>query len=447
MNFFIKNLGCKYNSYESNKISELLTKNGYVASSEDDANFIIINTCSVTQVADKKTRQLIRSYKYNNKNAVIVAIGCSVDLNYDELKEYTDILIKNENKFDIVSILKNYLKSYEINDEASIDKTKKQNVRAFVGIQNGCNQFCTYCIIPYLRGRIESDSEDNIINYVNDLVKKGIKEIVYTGIHISSFSLNNNESYENEIDREKARKNLISLLKRTAEIESVKRIRLGSLECRIINDEFLDALNSGKLKEKFCPNFCLSLQSGSDKILKSMNRHYTSKEYEDVVKLIRKKINNALITTDIIVGFPGESDGEYKETLEFIKRSKFYNPNIFPYSKRKGTIAYDYKNQIPNKIKHDRVKELIAISDSIKDEYDKGLINQCKEVLIEEKKIINDKIVYLGYTKEYQYINVIGILKNDIVTDFDRNIDYVGSIKCVKILANYSINTGYFVEN
>ena len=444
MNFYIKNLGCKYNSFESNKIKELLIKNGFIASSADDANFIIINTCSVTQVADKKTRQMIRSYKNNNKNAIIAAIGCSVDLNYDELKEFTDILIKNDEKDDILNILNEYIKTndiavhYKKNNKQEDNNIKvkldiKNNVRAFVGIQNGCNQFCTYCIIPYLRGRIRSESEDNILKEVKELTKKGIKEIVYTGIHLSSYSLSGNESYENENDRIKARKYLINLLIKTAEIEDVKRIRLGSLECRIIDDEFLDAITNGELKNKFCPSFCLSLQSGSDKVLKNMNRHYTASEYEDIVNKIRNKIPYATITTDIILGFPGEDEIEFNKTLDYVKKIKFYNPNIFPYSKRKGTKAYDFEDQIDNNIKHERAKLIIEECEKITDNFNKNLEGKISDVLIEEKKILNDKIIFTGYTKEYVYVNIIGYDNNGIIEDFKNDEDLIGKILDVKI--------------
>ena len=445
MNFFIKNLGCKYNSFESNKIKELLLDNGFIASSPDDANFIIINTCSVTQVADKKTRQMIRSYKNNNKNAIIVAIGCSVDLNYDELKDFTDILIKNDEKDDILNILNEYINTHDIKDNHYKDENNqeenninvkleiKNNVRAFVGIQNGCNQFCTYCIIPYLRGRIRSESEENILKEVKELTKKGIKEIVYTGIHLSSYSLSGHESYENENDRIKARKNLINLLIKTAEIEDVKRIRLGSLECRIIDDEFLDAVLQGELKNKFCPSFCLSLQSGSDKVLKNMNRHYTAYEYEDIVNKIRNKIPNATITTDIILGFPGEDETEFNKTLDYVKKIKFYNPNIFPYSKRKGTKAYDFKEQIDNYTKHERVKLVLEECEKITENYNKNLDGKILDVLIEEKKIINDKIIFTGYTKEYIYVKIIGIDNNGTIEDFKNDEDLIGKILDIKI--------------
>ena len=444
MNFYIKNLGCKYNSFESNKIKELLIKNGFIASSADDANFIIINTCSVTQVADKKTRQMIRSYKNNNKNAIIAAIGCSVDLNYDELKDFTDILIKNDEKENILNILNEYINDHNIKENykennyhdennAKINLEIKNNVRAFVGIQNGCNQFCAYCIIPYLRGRIRSESEENILKEVKVLTKKGIKEIVYTGIHLSSYSLSGNESYENEDDRIKARTNLISLLKKTAEIDEVKRIRLGSLECRIIDDEFLEALSSENLKNKFCPSFCLSLQSGSDKVLKNMNRHYIALDYENIVNKIRNKIPSAYITTDIILGFPGEDEIEFNKTLDFVKKIRFYNPNIFPYSKRKGTKAYAFKEQIDNNIKHERAKIVIEECELITDDYNKKLDGQILDVLIEEKKIINNKVIFTGYTKEYVYVNIIGKDNNGKIEDFENDEDLIGQILDVKI--------------
>ena len=417
MNFCVKTVGCKVNIYESNKIIESLEKNGfnYIDIDNFDTNkridFYIVNTCSVTQIADKKSRQILHRIRRQYPNCKVIAVGCfvdSLDENDLELKNIADIFIKNNEKDNIVSIIKNYIKSDELDIKRSITNNSiinKQNVRYFIKIQDGCDQFCTYCIIPYLRGRIKSRDEEQIINEIFEKLKNGVKEVILTGIHLSSYGLDKeNMTYENNGALEKARNNLLNLIENIAKLNvdgnEIERIRLGSLEPRIINEKLISTLCDGKLKDKFCHNFTLSLQSGSDKILKSMNRHYTVSDFENAVNTIRKYMIDSTITADIIVGFPGETDEDFNETLNFVKKIRFYNPNIFPYSKRPGTKAANFLNQLSKKTKHERVTKLIDICERITDEIEHEHTNNT-DILVEEI-IENDGIRYgIGYTKEY----------------------------------------------
>lgn len=417
MNFCVKTIGCKVNIYESNKIIESLEKNGFNYIDIDDLDhnkkidFYIVNTCSVTQIADKKSRQVLHRIRRQYPNCKVIAVGCFVDsLNEHnfEFKSIADIFIKNNEKDNIATIIKKHIRSDELEIKRTITNNSiinKQNVRYFIKIQDGCNQFCTYCIIPYLRGRIKSRDEVQIINEIFDKLKNGVKEVILTGIHLSSYGLDKeNMTYENDGALEKARNNLLNLIENISKLNvdgnEIERIRLGSLEPRIINEKFISTLCDGKLKDKFCHNFTLSLQSGSDKILKSMNRHYTVSDFENAVNIIRKYMNDSTITTDIIVGFPGETEEDFNETLNFVKKIRFYNPNIFPYSKRPGTKAASFLNQLSHRTKHERVVKLIDICEKITDEIEQELNNNT-DILVEEI-IEKDGIRYgIGYTKEY----------------------------------------------
>lgn len=406
MRFTIKTIGCKVNTYESNKIKAELIDAGLIFVDVDkkeeykDLDFYIINTCSVTSVADKKSRQMIHSAKKLNKKLKIIAMGC-----YDPSNDAdVDLYISNANKKDFTKI---FLIKYGTakNDKLIMNKpviNKISKVREFIKIQDGCNQYCTYCIIPYLRGNIKSRPNNEIIDEIKDKVKNGTKEIVLTGIHLSSFGVDREGiGYEAEGAINIGRKALLTIIKAVADIDGVLRIRLGSLEPRIINDDFIKTLSEGALLEKFCDNFCLSLQSGSDKVLKAMNRHYTTTDFENACGIIRKYMKDATITADVIVGFPGETDDDFKESLEFVKRMRFYNPNIFPYSRRKGTKADTFINQISNEIKHKRAKIMIdeceKITKEIEDSYDFSKY----PILVEEEIVENNEVFKVGYTKEY----------------------------------------------
>jgi threonylcarbamoyladenosine tRNA methylthiotransferase MtaB len=436
MNFTIKTIGCKVNTYESTKIKDELIKLGFnyidVEDKESykDLDFYIVNTCSVTSIADKKSRQMLHLAKKYNPNVRVIAIGCMVDsLNVGENAyrrgEFNepslagvDYLIPNYKKDTLSDFLLSLSNAVGANanvveanantvgdDILSSHVDANSRIRAFIKIQDGCNQYCTYCIIPYLRGNIKSRDNDDIVKEVREKVKSGVKEIVLTGIHLSSFGLDRfGKSYESEGAIEIARNSLLEIMNQIAEIEGIERIRLGSLEPRIIDVNFLSQLaedTASPLAKKFCANFCLSLQSGCDKTLKRMNRHYTTADYEKACDLIRKYLPNATITTDVIVGFPGETEEDFVESLEFVKKMRFYNPNIFPYSIRQGTKAAEMDNQLSNAEKHRRAKIMIEecekISKEIQEEYNKTE----HEVLIEEK-VVEDGIEYgIGYTMEY----------------------------------------------
>ena len=435
LNFTIKTIGCKVNTYESNKIKDELTKLGLVYIDVENKNeyknldLYIVNTCSVTGIADKKSRQMLHLAKKYNPDVKVIAIGCMVDslsvgasFTSPQL-EGVDYLLSNKEKHKLPELISTIIRQnctgelHEPPVGASFTSPTTR-IRSFIKIQDGCNQYCTYCIIPYLRGKIKSRDNDDIINEVNEKVKDGVKEIVLTGIHISSFGLDRvGLQYENEGAIEVARKSLLEIMMKVAEIDGVERIRLGSLEPRIINEYFLKSLvgsseiageseivgasSTSLLFKKFCANFCLSLQSGCDKTLKRMNRHYTTYDFETACDLIRKYLPNATITTDVIVGFPGETEEDFNESLEFVKRMRFYNPNIFPYSRRKGTKADEMDGQLTNQVKHDRAKFMIdeceKISNEIESEYNKF----DHEILVEETITENGVKYGIGYTKEY----------------------------------------------
>lgn len=376
MKFTIKTIGCKVNTYESTKIKEELLRYGFEYIEVDDKDsykdldYYIINTCSVTSLADKKSRQMIHSARKYNDKMKIIATGCSVThSNIDGVDKSYD----NEHKFALISDL--------IKDKEKIDTTIISPVRSFIKIEDGCDQYCTYCIIPYLRGHAHGRDKKEIIDEIKDKTSRGTKEVVLTGIHMSSLGENT----------------LLDIIKSVAELNIV-RIRLGSLEPRIITESFVKNLIN---IEKFCWNFCLSLQSGSNKILKAMNRHYTKEDFENAVNIIKKYNKEAFITTDIIVGFPGETEEDYNETVEFCKKIRFYNPNIFPYSRREGTVADKMENQIPNNIKHDRSVKLIKICEDITKEIEKEYDESKREILIEEYIEKDGKRYGTGYTKEY----------------------------------------------
>ena len=419
MKFTVKTIGCKVNTYESNKIKQELIDNGFefieVADKEkyNSLDFYIVNTCSVTSIADKKSRQMINQAKRINPNVKVVAIGCLIDsmkIKNSLSEENTevisaDILIDNKNKQDVAKIL---IDKY-LSDKGEVENNKKKTtakntqVRAFIKIQDGCNQFCSYCIIPYLRGRIKSKEKEIVLSEIKEYAASGVKEIVLTGIHLSSYGIDfENKNYEETGAIKIAQKHLLDLLKDISKISEIERIRLGSLEPRIIDNDFFDyILEDELLKNKFCFNFCLSLQSGSDKILKLMNRHYTTNDFELSCKIIRERVPYATITTDVIVGFPGETLDDFNESLEFVKRMRFYNPNIFPYSRRKGTMADKFDNQLTKDEKHKRCKIMINECEKITKEIESEYNKENHDILIEEIIEENGIKYGIGYTKEY----------------------------------------------
>lgn len=397
----LHNLGCKVNAYETEAMQHLLEEAGYeIVPFTQKADVYVINTCSVTNMADRKSRQMLHKAKKNNPDSIVVAAGCYVQTSEKEVLNdlSVDIVIGNDRKHDLVRLLEEYsLDSVndtvdDINDgkhdfeELFIDQTK-EHTRGFIKVQDGCNQFCSYCIIPYARGRVRSRRFENVIAEVERLAANGFKEVVLTGIHLSSYG----------VDFEEAT-GLLELIQAVNAVKGIERIRLGSLEPKIVTEHFASELS--KL-DKICPHFHLSLQSGCDATLKRMNRKYTTKEYERGCELLRKYFVHPAITTDVIVGFPGETEEEFEQTEAYLEHIHFYEMHIFKYSKRKGTRAAVMPDQIDEQIKAARSEKLIALGHDMSKEFRKFYIGKNEEVLFEEKAVIGDKEYFVGYTKEY----------------------------------------------
>lgn len=397
----LHNLGCKVNAYETEAMQHLLEEAGYeIVPFTQKADVYVINTCSVTNMADRKSRQMLHKAKKNNPDSIVVAAGCYVQTSEKEVLNdlSVDIVIGNDRKHDLVRLLEEYsLDSVndtvdDINDgkhdfeELFIDQTK-EHTRAFIKVQDGCNQFCSYCIIPYARGRVRSRRFENVIAEVERLAANGFKEVVLTGIHLSSYG----------VDFEEAT-GLLELIQAVNAVKGIERIRLGSFEPKIVTEHFASELS--KL-DKICPHFHLSLQSGCDATLKRMNRKYTIKEYERGCELLRKYFVHPAITTDVIVGFPGETEEEFEQTKAYLEHIHFYEMHIFKYSKRKGTRAAVMPDQIDEQIKAARSEKLIALGHDMSKEFRKFYIGKNEEVLFEEKAVIGDKEYFVGYTKEY----------------------------------------------
>lgn len=399
----LHNLGCKVNSYETEAMQQLLEEAGYeIVSFHEKADVYIINTCSVTNIADRKSRQMLHRAKKQNPEAVVVAAGCYVQSAAEELKAdlAVDVIIGNNKKQDLVPILEEYFKDrtdsshvIEINETHEYERLSIHKIadhtRAFLKVQDGCNQFCSYCIIPYTRGRVRSRRPEEVVAEVRELAAAGYQEVVLTGIHLSSYGVDFKEE-ENE--------NLLSLIRQVHEVEGIRRIRLGSLEPRIITDDFAKALAS---MPKFCPHFHLSLQSGCDETLKRMNRHYTTEEYAAGCDILRRYFDNPAITTDVIVGFPGETEEEFEATKAFLERIGFYEMHIFKYSRRAGTRADRMPEQVPEQIKNVRSEALLLLEKQMSKAYRESFLGRKKTVLLEEKTEIGGRAYMIGHTMEY----------------------------------------------
>lgn len=393
-------LGCKVNAYETEAMEELLQTAGYdIVPFTEQADVYVVNTCSVTNMAERKSRQMLHRAKKLNPEAVVVATGCYVQVSEEEARAdaAVDLVLGNNQKRQIVTALDAYFEGRAFDDVlADVEKeqyeelevsTVLEHTRAFVKVQDGCNQFCSYCIIPYARGRVRSRRMENVIAEIKRLAEAGIQEVVLTGIHLSS--------YGREIDGES---HLIELIEAIHPIDGISRIRLGSLEPRIITEEFV-----GRLKKlhKVCPHFHLSLQSGCEETLKRMNRHYTPEEYYEKCKLLRAAFENPAITTDVIVGFPGETDEEFDKTRQFLEKVHFYEMHIFRYSRRKGTRADKMENQIPEEIKAQRSGILSSLESQMTKEFRTKWTGTCVKVLLEERQEINGVSYMVGHTPEY----------------------------------------------
>ncbi len=393
-------LGCKVNAYETEAMEELLQTAGYdIVPFNEQADVYVVNTCSVTNIAERKSRQMLHRAKKLNPEAVVVATGCYVQVSEEEAKadEAVDLLLGNNQKRQIVSALDAYFEGRTF-DEVLADVEKEQyeelevstvleHTRAFVKVQDGCNQFCSYCIIPYARGRVRSRRMENVISEIKRLAGAGIQEVVLTGIHLSS--------YGREIDGES---HLIELIEAIYPIEGINRIRLGSLEPRIITEEFV-----GRLKKlhKVCPHFHLSLQSGCEATLKRMNRHYTPEEYYEKCQLLRESFEHPAITTDVIVGFPGETEEEFEETRQFLEKVHFYEMHIFRYSRRKGTRADKMENQVPDEKKAQRSSILSELEAKMTKDFRAQWTGKKVKVLLEERQELNGSSYMVGHTPEY----------------------------------------------
>lgn len=425
----LHNLGCKVNSYETEAMTQLLKKAGYeIVSFQDQADVYIINTCSVTNMADRKSRQMLHKAKKQNPNAVVVATGCYVQTATEKVAQdlSIDLVVGNNRKKDIVEILNEYYAEKEageqVKEEYVIDinhtdeyedleiSTVTEHTRAHLKIQDGCNNFCSYCIIPYARGRIRSRTMESIKAELERLSASGFKEIVLTGINLSCYDDNG--------------KKLIDVIEMADNVNGIERIRLGSLDPEVVTADFVERL--GKVK-KICPHFHFSLQSGCDKTLKAMNRHYTSDEYYEKCQLIRRYIDNPAFTTDVIVGFPGETEEDYISSREFVKKVKFAELHVFKYSKRDGTVAAKMPNQIDEKIKTLRSEDLIKTGEELTKEFRQAKIGQDTTVLFEEKILLDNKEYWVGHTVDYIKIavpekeNLEGQIRKVNVKDFLTN--------------------------
>ena len=399
----LHNLGCKVNAYEVEAMQQLLEKAGYeIVPFTEGADVYLINTCTVTNIADRKSRQMLHKAKKMNPDAIVVAAGCYAQADTEKLKEdnAVDLILGNNQKTQIVEVLEEYEKEHskqvqviEINhtkeyEELSIEQTA-EHVRAYIKVQDGCNQFCTYCIIPFARGRVRSRKIADVLREVETLASKGYKEVVLTGIHLSSYGV--------DFSKEE-RESLLSLIQAVSKVEGIQRIRLGSLEPRIITEEFLEGIVA---TGKVCPHFHLSLQSGCNKTLKNMNRRYSAQEYAEKCELIRKYYSAPALTTDVIVGFPMETEEDFEESYEFVKNIHFYETHIFKYSRRHGTKAAAMDGQLTEAVKAQRSEKLLELHDIRAKEYEEAMIGKTIELLLEEEIEEDGKMWYVGHSREY----------------------------------------------
>ncbi|HHT57979.1 tRNA (N(6)-L-threonylcarbamoyladenosine(37)-C(2))-methylthiotransferase MtaB [Herbinix luporum] len=429
-------LGCKVNTYETEAIRGMFEAAGYkIVDFKELADVYVVNTCTVTNIADRKSRQMLHQAKKRNPAAIIVAVGCYVQAAEEELlnDSSVDLVVGNNKKSEIVKLVESYISQQDTNymvvdidreneyENLSVISTMEKT-RAFIKIQDGCNRFCSYCIIPYVRGRVRSRDEEDILIEVRRLKELGYKEFVLTGIHLSSYGL---DRLENSDDLYKQLP-LARLIKLIGQIPGIERIRLGSLEPRIITETFVEEISKVK---QFCPHFHLSLQSGSNTVLKRMNRKYTAEEYEEKVELLRKYFDNPAFTTDIIVGFPGETEEEFNETVEFVNRIGFSDIHVFKYSKRAGTKAAKMENQIPEDIKQRRSNELMTVVKKLSKNYKAMFLGKMDEVLIEEEVIIEKRKYQIGHNKRYLKIAIASeenltnqIIKVEIQKELTKDI-------------------------
>lgn len=411
----LHNLGCKVNAYETEAMQQILEEAGYeIVPFSEYADVYVINTCSVTNMADRKSRQMLHRAKKQNPDAIVVGAGCYVQTKEAQalVDESIDIVIGNNKKHELVPLLREYEASHrkmacvaDINhekqayEELSLSRTA-EHTRAFIKVQDGCNQFCTYCIIPFARGRVRSRELPGVLQEIRTLAKIGYREVVLTGIHLSSYGVDNGES-------------LLHLIEAVHELEGIERIRLGSLEPRIVTDAFAKRLSE---LPKICQHFHLSLQSGCDTVLSRMNRRYDTAEYEVGCALLRRYFEHPAITTDVIVGFPGETDEEFETTERYLERIHFYEMHIFQYSRREGTKAAAMPDQVPETVKKERSEKLLALGHKMSEEFRRYYLGRQVTALLEEEFLYDGKRYYTGYTKEY--VKVAVETKKDLSNTF-----------------------------
>ena len=421
-------LGCKVNQYETNAMEQQFIKNGYeIVNNTEKADIYIVNTCTVTNMAERKSRQMLRRAKEINQSAIIVVCGCYAQVAKNELEKIPeiDIILGINEKNNIVEIVEKYIQEHSIKEE--VEDVSKQNEfldfgdvtyteknRAVVKVQDGCNMFCSYCIIPYARGRIRSRKIESVVSEIEKIAQQGIKEVVITGIHVASYGKDFDETSNKKI-------RLIDLLEEINKINGIERIRLSSLEPTIVDEEFTKRLS--KL-EKICDHFHLSLQSGCDETLKRMNRKYTTSRYKEATDILIQHYPNVSFTTDVIVGFPGETDEEFDKTYEFLKSIDFYRMHIFKYSPRRGTVAEKMPNQVDGNIKEKRSNKLIELSNQNENKHNKEYIGKKVKVLFEEY----EEGFFKGHTTNYIMVKVHG--------DAARADEFIDQIKEVKIEKN-----------
>ena len=400
----LHNLGCKVNAYETEAMQEMLEQAGYeIVPFREGADIYIINTCTVTNIADRKSRQMLHRARKMNPDAIVVAAGCYVQAQAEkqEVDPCIDIVLGNNRKKDLIAVLEEYQQKKAegecLEEVEDISRTKDyeplsltkpgDDSRAYIKVEDGCNQFCTYCIIPYARGRVRSREVEDVIREVRALAENGYREVVLTGIHLSSYGI--------DFDGER---HLLELIRAVHEVEGIRRIRLGSLEPGIITEEFAEALAA---LPKMCPHFHLSLQSGCDATLKRMNRRYTSGEYYEKCRILRKYFDRPALTTDVIVGFPGETEEEFRQSMEFVDKVDFYETHIFKYSRREGTKAAVMENQVSEQVKAQRSALMISLGEKKRRAYEESFVGSEVEVLVEEPDVIDGRKVQTGHTKEY----------------------------------------------
>ncbi len=411
----LHNLGCKVNAYETEAMEQQLEKAGYqIVDFHQPADVYVVNTCTVTNVADRKSRQMLRRARKQNPEAVIVAAGCFAQASAEYLREEgtVDIILGNNQKSRLLPLLEEYCRGKERQElvadlarpapyEEMELTTTLEHTRAFIKIQDGCNQFCSYCIIPYVRGRVRSRRPEQVVAEVERLASQGYQEVVLTGIHLSSYG----------VDLKGEEESLLSVVRRIHSISGIRRIRLGSLEPGIITEEFVNGLAS---MEKVCPHFHLSLQSGCDATLKRMNRHYTTEEYAEKCRLLRRVYSHPALTTDVITGFPGETEEEFAISRDFLERVGFYEMHVFPYSLRKGTRAASMEGQVPEEVKKERSARLLELTRTMSDQFRMYYQGRKMEILLEEEAWIGGRRYMTGHTPEYVKCALPGGEKNTL---------------------------------